>query len=132
MRRRLKTIRRVPGTPPWPDEGFVQLKTLLALLLLGVAGLVLSRVFPPYFANSQLSDKIKNEAKFAQPNDRTPDEVRANILRTALQLEIPITADNIHVAMDPSGTHITANYTVTVDLYYHQVDWAFHIASSGE
>lgn len=92
----------------------------------------MSRVFPPYFANSQLSDKIKNEAKFAAPNDKTPDEVRANILRTALQLEIPITADNLHVEMGSAGTHITADYSVTVDLYYHQVEWAFHIAASGE
>jgi hypothetical protein len=105
------------------------MKTLLALLLLGVAGFVMSRVFPPYFSNSQLADKIKSEAKYAQANDRTPDQLRANILRTALELEIPINSDQIRIEMDPSHTRITADYTVTVDLYYHQVDWAFHIAS---
>jgi hypothetical protein len=108
------------------------MKTVLALLLLGVAGFIMSRVFPPYFANSQLADKIKNEAKFAQPNDRTVDQVRASVLRSALLLELPLTSDNLHVEMGPSGTHITADYDVTVDLYYHQVDWAFHISASGE
>ena len=107
----------------------IKVKTLLALLLLGVAGFILSRVFPPYFANSQLGHKIKNEAKFAQPNERTPDQVRANILRAALQLDIPLTADDIQIEMDAAGTRINANYAVTVDLYYHQVDWAFHIDS---
>ena len=124
---------RRPQTPSsarhFSDQGFLKVKTLLALVLLGVAGLILSRVFPPYFANSQLHDKIKNEAKFAQPNEKTPDQVRASILRSALQLEIPLTFDNIQVEMDASGTHITANYTMTVDLYYHQVDWAFHLDS---
>ena len=132
MARRLKTTPRSPRTPRRPDHGFVKVKTILSLLLLGVAGFIMSRVFPPYFTNSQLSDKIKNEAKFAAPNDKTPDEVRANILRAAMQLEIPITADNLHVEMGPSGTHITADYSVTVDLYYHQVEWEFHISASGE
>jgi hypothetical protein len=108
------------------------MKTLLALLLLGVAGFILSRVFPPYFANSQLADKIKSEAKFAQASERTPEQLRANILRTALELEIPINSDQIRIEMDPQGTHITADYTVPVDLYYHQVDWAFHISSDGD
>lgn len=112
-----------------PDQGFVKVKTILALLLLGVAGFILSRVFPPYFANSQLVDEAREEARFAQANDRTPDQVRANVLRAALELEIPLTADDVHVEMDASGTHINANYMVTVDLYYHQVDWAFHVTS---
>lgn len=129
MSRRLKTTVGTTPTSRLSDEGFIKLKTVLALLLLGVAGFILSRVFPPYFANSQLADKIKNEAKFAQPNDRTPDQVRANILRAALQLDIPLEAEDIQIEMDASGTRVNANYTVTVDLYYHKVDWAFHIDS---
>jgi hypothetical protein len=129
MRRRQKITARTAATPRLSDQGFVNLKSLLALLLLGVAGFVILRVAPPYFSDMQLADKIRTEARFAQANNKTPDQVRASILRSALQLDIPLTADNIQVEMDASGTHITANYTVTVDLYYHQVDWAFHIDS---
>ena len=75
---------------------------------------------------------FKKEAKFAQPNDRTVDQVRASILRSALQLDIPLSSDNLRVEMDSSGTNITADYSVTVDLYYHQIEWAFHISASGE
>lgn len=109
------------------DQGIVQVKTILALLLIGVAGFLLYRIAPPYFANGQIADKIRDEARFAQANDRTPEQVRANILREALLLEIPLESDAIEIRMDPAGTHITADYTVTVDLYYHQVDWDFHI-----
>ena len=129
MRRRLKTTARTAATPHFSDQGFIQLKTILAFLLLGVSGFVIYRVAPPYFSDMQLADKMRTEARFAQANNKTPDQVRASILRSALQLDIPLTSDNIQVEMDASGTHITANYTVTVDLYIHQVDWAFHIDS---
>ncbi|MBI4164392.1 MAG: hypothetical protein HY508_01510 [Acidobacteria bacterium] len=55
--------------------------------------------------------------------------MRAAILREALQLDIPLQADNIHIEMNASGTHITADYSVTVNLYYRQVGWEFHIDS---
>lgn len=111
------------------DQGIVQLKTILALLLIGVAGFLLYKTAPPYFANGQIADKIRDEARFAQANDRTPEQVRARILREALLLEIPLEPDSIQIFMDANGTHITADYAVTVDLYYHQIDWAFHIDS---
>ena len=129
MRRRLKTTPRTAVTPRISNQGFIRVKTLLAILLLGVAGFVIYRVAPPYFANGQLADEIRTEARFAQANEKTPDQVRATILREALQLDIPLQADNIHIEMHPSGTHITADYRVAVDLYYHQIDWAFHIDS---
>ena len=111
------------------DRGFIRVKALLALLLLGVAGLVIYRIAPPYFANAQLSDKIRTEARFAEANDRTPEQVRGNVLRAALDLQIPLQSDNIRIEMSPTGTIIVADYTVTVDLYYTEVDWDFHIDS---
>jgi hypothetical protein len=104
-------------------------KTILALLLLGVAGFLIYRIAPPYFANGQLADKIRNEARFAQVNERTPEQVRGNVLRAALALEIPLRAENVQVEMGPAGTRITANYSVAIDLYYTTVDWHFHLDS---
>lgn len=111
------------------DRGFVKVKTILAILLLGVAGLVIYRIAPPYFANAQLTDKIRTEARFAEASDRTPDQVRGNVLRAALELQIPLQSENIRIEMSPTGTIIVADYTVTVDLYYTEVDWDFHIDS---
>jgi len=132
---RVMSPRRAPATGATPlrrhsAQGMIQLKTLLALLLLGVAGYVLFKVTPPYFANSQLKDKMWEEARFAEANDRTAEQVRANILRAALQLEIPLEADNIQVEMGPTGTRITADYSVIVDLYYYQLHWDFHTTSA--
>ena len=85
------------SSPKFADQGFVKLKTVLALLLLGVAGFIISRVAPPYFANMQLTDKIRDEAKFAQANNRTAEQVRGNILRKALLLEIPLQGKDIRI-----------------------------------
>jgi hypothetical protein len=106
-----------------------RLKTILALLLLGVAGYVCARVFPPYFANSQLKDKMYEEARFAEANERTAEQLRDIISDAAQKLEIPLRREEIHVEKNPTGTQISADYTVTVDLYYYQLDWAFHTTS---
>lgn len=129
MSRRTTPRVQTASTSRVSDRGFIQVKTVLALLLLGVAGLVIYRVAPPYFANAQFADKIRTEARFANANDRTPEQVRGNILREALLLEIPLQSDNLRIEMSPSDTLITADYTVTVDLYYAKVDWDFHIDS---
>lgn len=106
-----------------------RLKTILALLLLGVAGYVCKRVFPPYFANSQLKDKMYEEARFAEANERSAEQLRDIIHGEALKLDIPLRREDIHVEQHPNAALITADYTVTVDLYYYQVDWAFHPTS---
>lgn len=129
MSRRTTTRVRTASASRFSDQGFIRVKTLLAFLLLGVAGFVIFRVAPPYFANGQFADKIRTEARFANANDRTPDQVRGNLLRAALALQIPLQSDNIRIEMNPSDTLITADYTVTIDLYYTKVDWAFHIDS---
>lgn len=129
MRNRRKARVQARSAPGLSDQGFIRVKTLLALLLLGVAGLVIYRVAPPYLVNGQLADKIRTEARFAQTHEKTPQQVRAAILREALQLDIPLQADNIHIEMNASGTHITADYSVIVNLYYRQVGWEFHIDS---
>ena len=111
------------------ERGFVRVKTILALLMLGVGGYICARVFPPYFANSQLKDKMYEEARFAESNDRTAEQLRDNVFNEAQRLEIPLRREQIQVERSSTGTRITADYTVTVDLYYYQTDWDFHTTS---
>ena len=58
------------------------------------------------------------------------DQVRGNILREALRLQIPLKSEDLQIQMGPSGTFVTADYTVAIDLYYTRVDWDFHVNSS--
>lgn len=107
----------------------VRLKTILMLLLLAVAGYICARVFPPYFADGQLKDKMYQEARFAEANERSAEQLHEIIYAEAQKLQIPLRRQDIRIEKNPNRTQITADYIVTVDLYYYQVDWAFHPTS---
>ncbi len=111
------------------ELGAVRLRTVLGLVILGVAGYVGAKVSAPYFANSQLKDKMWEEARFAQANERTTEQVRDIIYREVQRLDIPLRREGIQVENSPSGTRITADYTVTVDLHFYQLSLHFHPTS---
>lgn len=112
------------------ERGAGRLKTLVALLLIGILGFVISRVFPPYFANSQLADKMRQEARFADANNRTNEQLRDAIYRTAQRSRIPIRPEDIQIERTSEGTRISADYSVTVDLRVYQLVWDFHTTST--
>src|SRR3989442_1060910 len=86
------------------ELGAVRLRTVLGLVILGVAGYVGAKVSAPYFANSQLKDKMREEARFAQANERTTEQVRDNIYREVQRLDIPLRREDVQVENSPSGT----------------------------
>ncbi len=115
---------------PNSELGAGWLKTIVALFLIGMAGFVISRVFPPYFANSQLADKMRQEARFADANERTNEQLRETIYSTARRIKIPLRREDIQIERTPSGTRISADYSVTVDLRVYELVWDFHTTSA--
>jgi hypothetical protein len=111
------------------ELGVIRLKTILGVLVVGVACYVAAKVFAPYFANSQLQDKMYQEARFAQTNDWTTEQMRDVIYREAQSCNIPLHREDIQVENSASGTRITADYTVTVDLHFYQLSLHFHPTS---
>ncbi len=111
------------------ELGLIRVKTLLWLLVFVAACYAAVQFIAPYFANGQLQDKMYEEARFAQANNRTPDQLRDIIYAEAQSHDIPLRREDIKVDMNPSRTVITADYTVTVDLRVHQVDLHFHTTS---
>ncbi len=102
------------------QRGAANLRTVILLLVVAGAIYVGAKVVPPYVANSRLQDKMWAEARFAQANRRSEEQVRESIYREAQSLDIPIRPEAIHVEMGPRGTLINANYTVAVDLHVYQ------------
>ncbi|MBZ5564329.1 MAG: DUF4845 domain-containing protein [Acidobacteriia bacterium] len=112
------------------ELGSSRVKTLLVMLVLVSACFVAFRVVPPYFADSQLKDKMYEEAKYAQANRLTPEQVRDIIYKEAQQDGIPLRREDIVVEMDSTGTRVSAQYDVTVDLRVYQLTLHFHPSSS--
>ncbi len=112
------------------EVGASRLKTLLVLLFVAAAFFVGVKVVPPYFADSQLKDKMYEEAKYAQANRLTPEQVRDIIYKEAQSDGIPLRREDIEVEMDTTGTRVRARYEVTVDLRVYQLTLHFHPDSS--
>lgn len=103
------------------ERGASRTKTLIVLLIIVGILYFAVKVVPIYFANFQLQDKMRDEALYAQANRHSAQDVQEAILVEAHGLDLPLTADEVNVEMNPQGTKISADYTVTVDLTFYQL-----------
>ncbi len=112
------------------EHGVIRLKTIIWAVIFGVLIYTAITVFPAYFADSQLKDKMYEEARFAQVNNRTEEQLRDIIYREALSDGIALRREDIKVELTPGATVISADYTVPVDLHFYQFKLYFHPSSA--
>jgi hypothetical protein len=88
-----------------------------------------AELIPPYFANYEFEDAIKNEATISTYSTKPEDAIRDTIFKKAQDLEIPVTKDDIKVQrIGPQGTGtiiIETHYLVHVDLPGYPMDLEF-------
>jgi hypothetical protein len=86
-------------------------------------------VVPPFFANYEFEDELKNAAINATYSNKTEDEIQTMILERAHQYDIPLTKDHIRILRQGSGYSgsmaISCDYTVHVDLPGYPLDLHF-------
>jgi hypothetical protein len=99
-----------------------------AVLVFGVFCAV--RLLPPYVAEYQLSDKMQEQARFGVVNRYTEEQVRDIIFKEAMDLNVPITKEQIKVLANPSMVRISLDYTVPIDLLVYKMD--LHFTPSSE
>ncbi len=96
------------------------IKAVIAVALVTTVIVIGIYVIPPYFANYQFEDDIKNEAMTLTYTSKSEDEIRQIIYKRASDLEIPISPQQIDVkrtgSMGAGNLVIQANYTVHVAL----------------
>jgi len=98
----------------------VFLAVVVALIYVGV------KVIPVLINNYQFQDAIESTARFASVNRQTPEDIRAAVMKEALNEDIPIAAPDIHVKGDAGHVEIAADYSVTVNLVIYQWTLNFH------
>lgn len=108
------------------ERGGARLKALLALIILGSAIFCAVRLVPPYFANYQLQDSMREEAAYASANRKQDDDIRADIEKKVKELGIPADDKDIQVSDDAGNVKISVDYTVPVDLAVYQLQLHFH------
>ena len=109
-------------------EGKLKALVVTALIVFGIYAAV--KLVPPYVAEYQLNDKMQETARFAQVSGYSEDQIRDVIFKTAEDLDIPVTKDQIKVVAGRPVTKISIDYTVPVNLLFFET--TLHFSPSAE
>lgn len=100
----------------------------LAMILVGV------KVIPPFFANYQFEDTLKEDAVQATYSTHSEEDIRNTVVKHAREFDIPLTPQQVRVSrVGGFGTgtlNIEAEYSVPLDLPGYSTTLNFHPSSS--
>lgn len=103
-----------------------QLKAFLGLAVVVVGFYLAWVLIPPYYNNYSFQDELDNQARTAVYNQQmTEDDVKKSLAKTAQDLNIPLTVDDIHVQKAGGNISIWAEYTISIDTPVKTIDLKF-------
>ena len=111
-------------------------RLLLGFAILGLIALVCYKLVPPYFANYQLEDAIKNDALQGTYSTHSEEDIRQVVIKHARNFDIELTPKDVHVTRTGSfgnGTlMIEAVYSVPVEFPGYTTTLEFHPSSNNK
>jgi hypothetical protein len=90
--------------------------------LLGFAALFT----PIYLANLKLQSFVAELTRRADVKTQTDDSIRQTVLTKAIELDLPVKADNVQINRLPDNLRIDVRYFVRVNLPGYTVDLHFY------
>jgi Domain of unknown function (DUF4845) len=96
---------------------------LLILIGLGVV------LIPPYATNWKLQSYVNALADDASTSKRTEESVRAQVISEAMVLRLPVSGDDVHVAISQGTVKIDVLYIVQVNVLGYAIDLHFRPAA---
>jgi hypothetical protein len=98
------------------------------LLILIVFGVV---VFPPYATNWKLQSYVNGLAEDSRTLQQPVESVRAQVVRKAAALGLPVSDDDVHVSISEGMVKIDVLYMVQVNVAGYAVDLHFRPGGGG-
>jgi len=112
------------------------IKMVLGIGVMVATVYLIAQLAPPYFANYQFQDAIRNEATLNTYNTKPEEAIRDTIYKKAQDLDILLTKEQIKVKRTgPLGSGslvIDAEYTVHIDLPAYPLDLQFEAATTNK
>ncbi len=112
------------------------LKLVLTFGVLIAFGVVGIKIIPPCYSNYEFEDAIKNDALQATYTARSPEEIRAAVIKHAQEYDIALTPQQVHVTRSGGfGTgvlEIDAQYTVPLEFPGYTTSIDFHPSTSNK
>ena len=112
------------------QRGGGTLKAIVWTVILVYGAFAAYRILPAYVTEYQLVDKMQEQARFAVVNRYTDEQIRDDIFKVVLDLEIPMKREQIKVINTSKVVSISMDYTVPVDLLVYHLD--LHFTPSSE
>ncbi len=106
-------------------RGGVRLRVVIWTAILVAFVYISIKIIPPYFANYQFEDDLRQEALFSlgKYND---EAIRDRIFQEMQRRGVDATKDSIHIQQnDVRGLKILVDYTVIVDLMVYDLHLHF-------
>jgi len=94
-------------------------------VLLALAGF--GALFTPiYMHNLQLQNYVAEVTHDPGARQQSDGELRANVLKKAAELDLPVKAGNVHIDRSAAGLRIDVRYFVRVTIPFYTVDLHFY------
>jgi hypothetical protein len=124
----------------WTCGGRKIMETSKLIFGLVIVGLVLYlgiEVVPAYYSNYEFQDAVSRAALDNTYRTSSEDDIQAQIMKSAREYDIPITADDVKVVRtgNPGGAGavtIDVNYSVHVALPLYSLDLHFNPSSTNK
>ncbi len=81
---------------------------------------------PIYIDNLRLQNYVSQMTQNTSVTRQSDDAIRGAVVARARQLDLPVTADNVHIEHLPDGIHVAVRYFVRVSLPGYTVDLHFY------
>lgn len=118
MRARQRSGRRL-------ERGEGRLKGILIVVMIVLAIYTAWKMVPPYVNDYQLSDRMQEQSRYAMVNHYTVEQIRDNIYKVMVDLDIPAKKEDIKIVADGNVVKVSLDYTVPVDVLVYHTDLHF-------
>ena len=115
------TVRRTLQAP-----GFIRLKLLVGLLILGALGYVGTKVIPPYWAYLSMQDPVK-EAAIAYARRGREDEVRTELIARAKSYGVTLDEESVDIGEERNLFVVRVAWEVPLDIPMYRRTLRFRI-----
>jgi hypothetical protein len=103
-----------------------KLKAAVWLVVIAAALYLGWKIVPPYFYSYQFNDEVRQLAMGESYTGHDETQIRAKVLMTARQYNIPLDPNNVKVMRNGAEVDITVDYVWHVDVPIHPFDISYH------
>jgi hypothetical protein len=116
-----------------PERGAGKLAGFLFFVFIAAAVYVGFKVVPVYVNNYEFQDALESEARFAITNRKAPDDIRNDVWKKVVELQIPVDKKDIQIKFPGGGgagpmamVDIDVPYEVNVEFPGYTLQLNFH------